>query len=84
VRTTLTIDDDVARLLEQDLKRSGESLKGAVNDALRRGLQDRRKPLRKKKFVVKPLPLNLARFGFGTEYHKVEQLLDVLDGPLRR
>jgi hypothetical protein len=38
VRTTLTLDDDVARLLERALKRRGTSLKQLVNEALREGL----------------------------------------------
>jgi hypothetical protein len=38
VRTTLTLDDDVARLLERARRRSGGSLKQIVNDALREGL----------------------------------------------
>jgi hypothetical protein len=38
VRTTLTLDDDVARLLERARKRRGTSLKQIVNEALREGL----------------------------------------------
>ena len=38
MRTTLTLDDDVARLLERARKRRGVSLKELVNDALREGL----------------------------------------------
>ena len=38
MRTTLTLDDDVARLLERARKRRGTSLKQLVNDALREGL----------------------------------------------
>ncbi len=38
MRTTLTLDDDVARLLERAQKRRGASLKQVVNDALRAGL----------------------------------------------
>jgi hypothetical protein len=38
VRTTLTLDDDVARLLERARKRRGTSLKQVVNEALREGL----------------------------------------------
>jgi hypothetical protein len=38
VRTTLTLDDDVARLLERARKRRGVSLKELVNEALREGL----------------------------------------------
>jgi hypothetical protein len=36
--TTLTLDDDVARLLERVRKRRGETLKRLVNEALRAGL----------------------------------------------
>ncbi len=38
MRTTLTLDDDVARLLERARRRRGTSLKQLVNEALREGL----------------------------------------------
>lgn len=38
MRTTLTIDPDVAQLLTQALDRGKKPLKQVVNDALRRGL----------------------------------------------
>jgi hypothetical protein len=38
VRTTLTLDDDVFRLVEEEAHRSRRPLKQVVNDALRRGL----------------------------------------------
>ncbi len=38
MRTTLTLDDDVARLLERVRRRRGTSLKQLVNEALREGL----------------------------------------------
>jgi len=38
VRTTLTLDDDVARLLERARKRRGVTLKELVNEVLREGL----------------------------------------------
>jgi len=40
VRTTLTIDDDVAAMLEQTRRRRAASFKDLVNEALRRGLRD--------------------------------------------
>ena len=40
MRTTLTLDDDVAARLEQLRRDRDESLKDIVNDALRRGLDD--------------------------------------------
>lgn len=38
MRTTLTLDEDVARLLERARKRRGITLKELVNEALREGL----------------------------------------------
>jgi hypothetical protein len=40
MRTTLTLDDDVAAILERLRKSRDASLKGLVNEALRRGLKD--------------------------------------------
>ena len=81
MRTTLTIDDDVARLVQQEVRRSGGSFKGTVNDLLRQGLVARRKPQRKKRFVVTPKAVNT---GLGTRYRKVSELLEALDGPMYR
>ena len=38
MRTTISIDEDVAKLLKSEMRRSGLSLKQAVNRFLRRGL----------------------------------------------
>jgi hypothetical protein len=56
MRTTLTIDDDVAVRLER-LRREGDaSFKALVNEALRRGLDDLRKPQKKRKpFKTRPI-----------------------------
>jgi hypothetical protein len=65
MRTTLTIDDDVAAELAK-LQRSREvSLKELVNDALRRGLRDmsgrpkRRQPFRTRAFSMGKQLINL-------------------------
>lgn len=56
MRTTLTIDDDVAAELERLRSERDASLKDLVNDALRRGLKDmgaaakKRKPFRTKSY----------------------------------
>jgi len=77
VRTTLTLDDDVASLLHKEVRRSGESLKQVVNRFLRLGLTAHKQPARKP-FRVKPLDLGLPPF------EKVEELLDYLEGPDHR
>lgn len=51
MRTTLTLDPDVVRLLEDAVHRERRSIKQVVNDALRRGLappRPRRQPYRVK------------------------------------
>ena len=40
MRTTLSLDDDVAALLQRALTRRKEPLKKVVNDALREGSRD--------------------------------------------
>lgn len=51
VRTTLTIEPDVEKLLEQEIARSRRPLKQVVNEALRRGLT--RSSEKPRKVVVK-------------------------------
>jgi len=38
MRTTLTVDDDIAIEIERIVRQEGRTLKSVVNDALRRGL----------------------------------------------
>ena len=76
MRTTLSLDDDVAHLLQKEIRRSGSSLKETVNHYLRLGLTAR-KPARKK-FVVKPIAMGLPP---GLSYDNVEELIEALEGP---
>lgn len=77
MRTTLTLEDDVASLLNKEVRRSGESLKQVVNRFLRLGLTAAKQPARRP-FRVKPLNLGLPPF------EKTEELLEYLEGPDRR
>jgi hypothetical protein len=76
MRTTLTLDPDVAARLEREMNRSGVGLKAAVNQALRVGLGMTDKPARPAKFRVEP-----HDFGFrpGTDLDRLNQLVDELD-----
>ena len=76
MRTTLSLDEDVAKLLRSEIRRSGSSLKAMVNHFLRIGLTSSGKPLRKR-FVVQPHPLGLPA---GTSYDNVEELLETIEG----
>jgi len=74
------LDDDIANLLNQEIRRSGISFKEAVNHYLRLGLMASKQPVRKK-FVIKPLPMGLPP---GLSYDNVEELIEALEGPLHR
>lgn len=77
MRTTLTLDEDVAKLLNKEARKSGEPFKQIVNRFLRLGLMAAKQPARKP-FVVKPMKLGLPHF------EKVEELLEYLEGPDHR
>jgi hypothetical protein len=81
VRTTLTIDEDVAVIVEQKVKRSGDSFKGTVNRLLRLGIiaDDQDEP--EASFVVEPLFMGVRP---GQNYDKIEELLEELEGPYHR
>lgn len=75
MRTTLSLDDDVTSLLRQEMRRSGDSLKGVVNHFLRLGLMSAHEK-RKKTFTVTPRPLGLPP---GLSYDCVAGLLEELE-----
>lgn len=58
MRTTLSLDDDVAAMLERVREKSGATIKETVNTALREGLvkMDTPQPERKR-FETQPLDL---------------------------
>lgn len=58
MRTTLTLDDDVAHLVEEQVHRTRTSLKQVVNDALRAALAP--KPVRSAPYRVKTHHATLA------------------------
>jgi hypothetical protein len=80
VRTTLSLDDDVARLLHKEIRRTGASFKAVVNHFLRLGLLAS-KPRNRKPFVVVPRKLGLPR---GLSYDNLEQLLEAVEGSTHR
>ena len=80
MRTTLSIDEDVAALLQLEVRRSGTAFKTTVNRVLRLGLLAAGQSQRPKPFVVTPIDLSLPSMGCDN----IEQLLDDLDGPARR
>jgi hypothetical protein len=57
MRTTLTIDDRIARLLKSVAHRSGKPFKQVVNETLEAGLAARAAPARGRPYRVKPASL---------------------------
>jgi hypothetical protein len=82
VRTTLTLDDDIAAKLEAEARRTGLSFKETVNTVLRIGLAARRGRLPRQPFKVKPLSVELVDKNHN--FDNIEELLDAIDGPMRR
>ena len=76
MRTTLTLDPDVARRLELEMKRSNEGLKAVVNRALRVGLGMTDKPIRPEPFEVVPHDF---RFRAGIDLDRLNQLVDEME-----
>ena len=81
MRTTLTLDDDVAAKLKAEARKSGEAFKQTVNRILRLGLNARRESAPVPPFTVRARAMGLRP---GMSLDNIEELLDQLDGPMRR
>lgn len=76
MRTTLTIDDDLAGHIEERRRREGLSLKQVINTLLREGLRSGRQAPRAKRYRTKPHKLGM-RAGFDPA--RINQLVDELE-----
>ena len=77
MRTTLTLDEDVAKQLQERARRSGESFKEVVNTTLRKGLRSGEKPAsRLPRFEVTP---RACGFRAGVDVLRLNQLNDELE-----
>lgn len=81
MRTTLTLDDDVAAKLKAESRRAGRPFKEIVNETLRGGLATRRAPPRKA-FKIKARDLGRLRPGLSLD--NVAELVEQVEGPLHR
>lgn len=78
MRTTLSLDDDVAALLERVQRERDSTLKEVVNTALRQGLAEmQRKPAPRKRFRVKPLDLGKCLLPDLTD---ISEVLAIAEG----
>ena len=81
MRTTLTLDEDVAAKLKAEARRNGKAFKEVVNGLLRDALNAKRVPPGKKTFKVDARPMGLRP---GIDLDNIGQLLEQLEGPLHR
>ena len=81
VRTTLTLDDDVAAKVKAESRRSGRAFREVVNDALRRGLMSGR-PVKRAAFRVRARSLGGRRPGLQMD--SIADLLEQVEGPLHK
>jgi hypothetical protein len=82
VRTTLTLDDDVAAKLKSVARRTGRAFRDVVNDALRRGLANAPRPQSRERFVVEARELGRRRPGLNLD--NIADLVEQVEGPLHR
>ena len=76
MRTTLTLDDDVAERVRQEIHRTGEAMKAVVNQALRLGLGMAGKPVRPPRFKVEAHDFGVKP---GFDLDRMNQLIDELE-----
>jgi plasmid stability protein len=82
MRTTLTLDDDVAAKLKAEARRSGRPFRDVVNEALRAGLMKRRASSPRTPFTLTARDLGNLKPGLSLD--SIGDLLDQVEGPLRR
>ncbi len=76
MRTTLTLESDVARELKEETRRSGRTFKRVVNEALRAGLAAQRlKPARRYRLR----PASLGGVLPGIDLDRALRLAEVLE-----
>ena len=79
MRTTLTLDDDVAAKLVAAGRKSGQPFKTVVNETLRRGLQGAQAARQSAPFVVEAQRMGPLKPGASLD--RISALLEDIDGP---
>lgn len=81
MRTTLTLDEDVAAKLRAEMAARGTTFKETVNVVLRRGLEAPTQEELARPFRIEPRSMGLCP---GLQLDDVAGLIDLLDGAARR
>jgi plasmid stability protein len=82
MRTTLTLDDDVAAKLKAEARRAGRPFRDIVNETLRNGLATRRPIAARQSFKVVARDLGHLRAGLSLD--NVADLIEQVEGSLHR
>lgn len=80
MRTTLTLDEDIAAKLKEEMQRTGRPLKQVVNETLREALT--RSPKKK----LPPFRVKTRKLGHypGLDYDNIGVLLEQVEGPFHK
>ncbi len=78
MRTTLTLDDDVAAKLKVESRRAGRPFREIVNETLRRGLARRRLTRRRQPFRIETRDLGNLKPGLSLD--NVADLIEQVEG----
>ena len=82
MRTTLTLDDDVAARLTAEARRNGLPFKVVVNELLRAGLAQQRNAEKQAPFKVRSH--NFGALQAGLSLDSIGALLEQVEGPEHR
>src|ERR1700719_3382019 len=82
MRTTLTLDDDVAAKLKAESRRAGRPFREIVNETLRRGLTSRRVTAQRQAFKIRIRDLGDLKPGLSLD--RVAELIEHVEGSLHR
>ena len=82
MRTTLTLDEDVAAKLRSLARRSGRAFRDVVNETLRLGLARRPSPAARTPFRV--VARDLGAVQPGVRFDDVAGLIEQMEGPAHR
>ncbi len=81
MRTTLTLDDDVAARIDEELRKRGGTFKDTVNDLLRAGFQAQSETKKVKRFKARVRAMGRRA---GMDYDNIGDLLEQTEGSSHR
>lgn len=77
MRTTLTLDEDVAEKTKKVAEKNRTSFKSVINQALRLGLEQIEMPAKQRRYRTKPQAMGLRK---GYSLDNIQELLAQVEG----